>query len=85
MYVRASGETPLLRWLRAASKVERERCAELAGTPVAYLYQLASPTASPKSKRKPRVGLALAISRATAVMHQETQGRLPVVLVDDLA
>lgn len=62
----APQETPLLRFLRAASKAEKMRCAELAGTSVGYLYQLADP-----DHREPKIGLALRIVDAIRVVALE--------------
>lgn len=72
--------TPLSDFLRIASPEQRERCATLAGTSVGYLYQLAG-----CHRRNPSAVLALRIAEATAVLHRETDGRLPVVTAEQIA
>lgn len=72
--------TPLLAWLRLATKPERERLAALAGTDVGYLYLLAT-----CQRRNPAAKLALGIEDGTRQMHEETGGKLPIVTVRTLA
>lgn len=72
--------TKLSEFLRASSADERERCARKAGTSVAYLYQLAG-----LHRTNPGVEIALGIEQATAELHRESDGRLPVVTMKDLA
>lgn len=69
--------TPLLAWLRAATPEERERAAQLAGTSVSYLYQLATCT-----RPRPSAELALAIEDATRDMERVG---LPRVTVREIA
>jgi len=71
--------TPLLDFLRAASPEERQRAADLAGTQVSYLYQIATCV-------RPRVSalLAIGIEDATRSLHREND-RLPIVTVRELA
>ena len=71
--------TPLLAILRTMSVTEQHRLAMLAGTSRNYLYQLAGCT------RRPGIGLATAIVDGVAVMHRETDGRVPLISVPELA
>ena len=66
-------------WMKVATKEERERVAELAGTSVDYLYQLAG-----GHRENPKLRLAAGIVRAVYTLHHETLGRLPVVELTDL-
>lgn len=72
--------TPLLAVLRAASREERDRLARLAGTTVAYLYQLAT-------CKRPNISatLALALADATVTMSLATEGRLVALTVREIA
>jgi hypothetical protein len=73
-------DTILKTFLQLATAEERERCAQLAGTQVSYLYQL-----SGLHRTNPGVRLALDLEAATRQMYEETKGRLPVVTARDLA
>lgn len=72
--------TPLLDFLRKATPEQRARCARLAKTSVAYLYQIAG-------CERPNIGArtALAIEDATRALHTETEGGLPVITVRTLS
>lgn len=72
--------TPLLTWLRAASREQRERLASLTGTSVNYLYLLAT-----CERKNPAAKLALAIEDGTRQLHEETGAKLPIVTVRTLA
>lgn len=72
----------LLAFLREATPAERQELAEAASTSVGYLYQLAGKA---ENRRVPRVNLAVSIERKTKELHERSAGRLPVVLVEDLA
>lgn len=72
--------TPLGNWLQLASDEERARMAMLAGTSTNYLYQLAG-----CHRGVPKADLALAIEEATVTLSKETDGRLPIVSMRDLA
>lgn len=73
-------DTKLKTFLQLATAEERERCAQLAGTQVSYLYQL-----SGLHRTNPGVRLAQDLEDATRQLHAETDGRLPVVTVRELA
>ena len=75
-----SKDTILKTFLQLATPEERERCAQLAGTQVSYLYQL-----SGLHRTNPGVRLAVDLEHATQQLHAETKGRLPVVTTRDLA
>jgi hypothetical protein len=68
----------LKKWLRLATKPERERVAAAASTSVAYLEHLAADEAA-AYRRQPKVSLAAAIERETEALAKESKGRLPVV------
>lgn len=72
--------TPLLALLRACTVDEQRELARLAGTKRNYLYQLAS-----CHRRQPNVGLAEAICAATAVLHERTAGRIPLITTSQIA
>lgn len=72
--------TPLAEWLRAAAPEQRARLADLAGTSVNYLYQLAG-----CSRKEPKARLALAIESATIKLYQESNGFLPVITARTMA
>lgn len=72
--------TPLADWLRKASPQERERLATLAGTDVGYLYSLAG-----LHRKKPGADLAFNIEDASRTLHEETNGRLPILTARELA
>lgn len=72
--------TPLSAWLRAATKDERKRAADLAETTVNYLFQLAG-----CHRPKPSSDLAFRIEDATRQMHVSTGGRLPVITARELS
>lgn len=72
--------TPLSHWLRAATAAERTRMAELAGTTVNYLYQLAG-----CSRSVPKADLAFRIEEATKVVHAEVGDRLPIISAKTIA
>lgn len=74
--------TPLSKFLRSASPNERERCAQLAGTTVGYLYQLAG---CHRGTRGIGASLALNIEDATRRLSFESGGVLPVVTAHELA
>lgn len=76
---RVPRDNPLAKWLRDASADERDRMAALAGTTTSYLYQIAG------LSREPKVRIAWGIEAATSQLHTETNGRLPVVTVRQLA
>lgn len=78
MAIKKEGDTALALWLRSATPDERTRCADIARTSVAYLYQLAAVTGS-----EPKVGLALRIARATKKLSAANK-RLPRVEIEDL-
>lgn len=63
--------TPLATYLRAATPDERSRTASLAGTTVAYLYQLAG-----CHRTRPAALLALSLERATHDVAADSAGRL---------
>lgn len=69
----------LAEWMKVATKEERERVAEEAGTSVDYLYQLAG-----GHRENPKLRLAAGIVRAIYTLHMETMGRLPVVDLADM-
>ena len=73
-------DTILKTFLQLATPEERERCAQLAGTQVSYLYQL-----SGLHRTNPGVRLAIDLEEATRQLNVETEGRLPVVTARDLA
>lgn len=76
--------TPLMSLLRACKDdAEREAFAKEARTTVNYLYALAG--CHRGSEQGPRSVLALAIEDASVKFHKETQGRIPVVTVRELA
>jgi hypothetical protein len=73
--------TPLSDLLRAATPAERERIASLAGgTTVNYLYQLAG-----CHRPRPSAEFAVQLADATATLHRETKGRLPILTVREIA
>lgn len=71
--------SPLLAALRTMSVPEQHRLALMAGTSRNYLYQLAGCT------RRPGISLATGIVDAMAVMHRETNGRVPLISMQELA
>lgn len=76
--------TPLLALLRSATPDQRQRLADLAGTSVNYLYQLASGSRGSRLT----VTLAFKIEDATRTLRAETGGAksgLPVIAARDLA
>ena len=73
-------DTILKTFLQLATAEERERCSQLAGTQVSYLYQL-----SGLHRTNPGVRLAVDLEDATRRLHLESNGRLPIVQVRDLA
>lgn len=75
--------TPLLHWLRAATRDQQERVASLAGTTRIYLYQLASDKGGRGFKISAR--LALKIEDAMQEIAAETKGALPAVTARQLA
>lgn len=68
----------LKKWLKTATKPERERLAKAASTSLQYLDHLAADDGA-NYKRQPKVSLAAAIERETEVLAKESKGRLPVV------
>lgn len=72
--------TPLADFLRAATPAERDRTAELAGTSVGNLYQLAG-----CHRKNPGVSNALAICDATKAVAEGSDGRLTPVTLMQLA
>ena len=70
--------TMLKKWLKLATKPERERLAQAASTSVQYLDHLAADEDA-QYRRQPKVALAAAIERESEAMAAETKGRLPVV------
>ena len=70
--------TPLLTVLRSLTVDEQHDLADMAGTTRNYLYQLAS------CDRKPRLNLGMKIGAATRVMNKRTEGRCPVLSVQEL-
>lgn len=75
--------TPLLAWLRQATKEQQERVATLAGTSSNYLYQLASPG----GKRGKRISAdsAFRIEDATTLLKREDPTAPEPVNARDLA
>lgn len=71
--------SPLLLVLRGCTVPQQHRLAELAGTKRNYLYQLAG------KSRSPNVALAVAISGASRILHQETNGKTPIITVEQFA
>lgn len=71
--------TPLLTLMRACTVDEQYELARLAGTKRNYLYQLAS------CNRK-RIGadLAMAICAASEAMSASTNGRTPVITMEEI-
>lgn len=75
--------TPLAEYLRGATPSERIETAELAGTSVNYLYQLAG---SHRGKTgKITLHLAMAIEQATHAVALKSEGRLTGVTAIQLA
>jgi DNA-binding XRE family transcriptional regulator len=72
-------DTALLRVLRACTRQEAERIADAAGTKRHYLYAIAG------CHRTPNVQLASAICAAVDTLHEQTEGRVPKITVDDIA
>lgn len=72
--------TPLLELLRACSDEQRTRIAQEAGTSVGYLYGVAG-----CHRQRINVALALGIEDASAALHKETGGKLPIVTARMLA
>lgn len=66
--------------LQTCTPTERDRLADLAGTTVGYLHQLAG-----CHRGVPRADLAVRIEDASTRMHVESDGRLPVVTARDIA
>jgi hypothetical protein len=71
--------TPLLAFLRACREDEREKLAELAATPLNYLYQIAT-----CKRPNPSVAKALRIEDATRYLHGNAPSRLQIVTVRDI-
>lgn len=65
----------MLALLRAATPDQRQRLADLAGTSVNYLYQLASCTRGTRLT----ADLAFRIEDATRKLHKEAKGSLPTI------
>jgi len=72
--------TPLANWLRRANEAQRLRAAELAGTSVNYLYQLAG-----CHRSAPKADLAFRLEDALRTVRAESKGKLPLVTARDLA
>lgn len=73
-------DTPLAEWLRAAGADQRLRMAELAGTSVNYLYQLAG-----CYRKQVKADLAFRIEDATKTLHAESGGKLPIIAARTIA
>lgn len=70
-------------WMRLATTAEQEELAKLANTKRSYLYHLAGE----KDKaygREPQPKLAIALESASAVLHKQSKGRLPLIYRTDL-
>lgn len=76
----ATHVTCLLTLLRACTPEEREQLAQEAGTTVNYLYSAAG-----CSRAQMRVGLAVAVEDASKRLHEQTNGRTPIVTARELA
>lgn len=77
----AKNASPLTALLRACKDdTERQAFAEMAGTTVNYLYALAG-----CHRDQPRAALAVGIEDASFVFHKQTNGRIPIVTVREIA
>lgn len=72
--------TPLARFLKDATPDERSRAASLAGTSVAYLYQLGG-----CHRKSTSASLAIALEHSTHAVAQDSGGRLKGVTAMQLA
>lgn len=71
-------QTPLLALLRALTPEQRDEFASEAGTPVSYLYALAT-----CARASPRVGLAKRIADASAVLARRYD--TPAITIEQIA
>lgn len=70
-------------WMRLATTQEQEQLATAAGTKRSYLYHLAGEKTK-AYKREPLPPLAIALERASVVLHKQSKGRLPLIYRTDL-
>ena len=72
--------TPLLHALRQMTTDEKARFAALSGTTKNYAYQVAT-----CKRPNPSAAWATAVEDALRVLNRETEGRVPVVTVREMA